>query len=564
MNKNNIRSFGIVVACIIVLNIVSAYAFFRLDLTSEKRYSISENTKKLMSRLDKDKKMHIRIYLDGDLNPGFLRLKKSVGEMLDEFKIYADNDFTYEFVNPSTASSQEERDKAYATLEKRGMKASVVYDKDDEGKAIQKVVFPWAEIYYEHDTIPVNLLENNPRFSGSQNLNNSIENLEFQLTDAIRVKTTKTINKVAFIEGHGEYPAELVYDASVAFSRYFQVDRGQLGTDPNVLKAYKAIVIANPQKPFTEQEKYIIDQYVMNGGRVLWLVNGVRLAEDSLSTVGVSPAIPLNVNLDDQLFKYGARIEPVLLQDMQCTQVPMNVARPGEAAKFEPMPWYYAPLLLASPEHPITRNLVEIRGTFASALDLNVSSSTKIKKTVLLVTSNATHAEMTPTRIDLSTMYNMDSKTYFNTGYAPVAAALEGQFASVFANRMIPDGIISDGKTITESKPTRMIVVSNADIIRNEVEGSGPAMQFLPLGYDRYTKQEYGNHDFILNSILYLADDDGWLQLRSREFKLRLLNKKVVVSGKKKWEIINVALPIVILLAFAFGYSAFRRKYYTR
>jgi len=564
MNKNNIRSFGLVVACIIVLNIVSAYAFFRLDLTSEKRYSISENTKKLMSGLDKNKKMHIRIYLDGDLNPGFLRLKKAVGEMLDEFKIYSDNDFTYEFVNPSTASSQEERDKAYAALEKRGMKASVVYDKDDEGKAIQKVVFPWAEIYYENDTMPVNLLENNPRFNGNQNLNNSIENLEFQLTDAIRVKTTKTINKVAFIEGHGEYPAELVYDASVAFSRYFEVDRGQLGTDPNVLKAYKAIVIANPQKPFTEQEKYIIDQYVMNGGRVLWLVNGVRLAEDSLSTVGVSPAIPLNVNLDDQLFKYGARIEPVLLQDMQCTQVPMNVARPGEAAKFEPMPWYYSPLLLASPEHPITRNLVEIRGTFASALDLNVSASTKIKKTVLLVTSNATHAEMTPTRIDLGSMYNMDSKTYFNTGYAPVAAALEGQFSSVFANRMIPEGIISDGKTITESKPTRMIVVSNADIIRNEVDGSGPTMQFLPLGYDRYTKQEYGNHDFILNSILYLADDDGWLQLRSREFKLRLLNKKVVVSGKKKWEIINVALPIVILLAFAFGYSTFRRKYYTR
>jgi ABC-2 type transport system permease protein len=564
MNKNNIRSFGIVVACIIVLNIVSAYAFFRLDLTSEKRYTISGNTKTLMAGLDKDKKMHIRIYLDGDLNPGFLRLKKSVGELLDEFKVYANNDFTYEFVNPSTASSQEERDKAYAALEKRGLKASVVYDKDDEGKAIQKVVFPWAEIYYEHDTMPVNLLENNPRFSGSQNLNNSIENLEFQLTDAIRVKTTKTINKVAFIEGHGEYPAELVYDASVAFSRYFQVDRGQLGTDPNVLKAYKAIVIANPQKPFTEQEKYIIDQYIMNGGRVLWLVNGVRLAEDSLSTIGVSPAIPLNVNLDDQLFKYGARIDPILLQDMQCTQVPMNVARPGEAAKFEPMPWYYSPLLLTSPEHPITRNLVEVRATFASALDLNVSESVKIKKTVLLVTSNATHAEKTPTRIDLSSMYDMDSKTYFNTGYAPVAAALEGQFTSVFANRMIPEGIISDGKTINESKPTRMIVVANADVIRNDVQGSGPSMQFLPLGYDRYTKQEYGNHDFILNSILYLADDDGWLQLRSREFKLRLLNKKVVVSGKKKWEIINVALPIAILLAFAFGYSAFRRKYYTR
>jgi len=562
MKKNNIRTFVIVIAGIILLNIISAYIFFRLDLTSEKRYTISANTKKLMAGLDK--KTHIKIYLDGDLNPGFLRLKKSTGELLDEFKVYASNDFTYEFINPSAASTEKARNENYLAMERRGMRAFTIFEKDDEGKSIQKVVFPWAEIIYGKDTIYANLLKNNPRLSGSDNLNVSIENLEFELTDAIRVKATKTITKIAFLEGHGELPAELVYDASDALSRYFQVDRGVLGNDPAILKDYKAIIIAKPRTPFTEKEKFIIDQYIMNGGRVMWLLDGVRMAMDSLSTVGVSPVIPLNVNLDDQLFKYGVRIAPVILQDMQCTQVPMNVARAGEAAKFEPMPWYYSPLLLASPKHPISRNLVEVKADFASALDLSVSESSNIKKTILLVTSNATHAEMTPSRIDLSTMYDMDNKTFFNVGYIPVAAAVEGIFPSVFTNRLVPEGILNINKIKTESLPTRMVFVANGSIIRNDIQGTGKEMQIIPMGYDRYTKQEYGNRSFILNSILYLADDDGWLQLRSREFKLRLLNKKEVVSGKKEWQIINVILPLLVLLLFALIYSIMRRKVYMR
>lgn len=562
MNKDNIRSFLLVLLGIVALNVISAYFFFRLDLTSEKRYSISENTKKLMSGLDK--KLHVRIYLDGDLNPGFLRLKKSTAELLDEFKVYANSDFTYDFVNPSAAKNQEAREKMYIQLEERGLKATVVYEKDEEGKSIQKVVFPWAEIYYDNDTVPVGLLKNNPHLSGSQNLNNSIENLEFELTDAIRIKTTETITKIAFLEGHGEYPAEMVYDASEAFSRYFQVDRGVLGDDPSVLDAYKAIVIANPQGPFTEKEKFIIDQYIMKGGRVMWLLDGVRMAMDSLSTLGVSPVIPLNVNLDDQLFKYGLRIAPVMLQDLQCTQVPMNVARQGEPSKFESMPWYYSPLLLASPEHPITRNLVEVKADFASAIDLSVSENANVKKTVLLVTSNATHVEITPSRIDLSTMYNMESKTYFKMGYIPVAASLEGRFPSVYTNRMTPEGIIQQGPILTESKPTRMVVVADADVIRNDVQGSGAEMQVLPMGYDRYSKQEYGNRSFILNSMLYLADDDGWLQLRSREFKLRLLNKKTVIIAKKQLQIFNVVLPLVLLLVFALVYGFIRKKLYSR
>ncbi|MBN1462223.1 MAG: gliding motility-associated ABC transporter substrate-binding protein GldG [Paludibacteraceae bacterium] len=561
MKNNSIRTFLIVIIGIVLLNTISAFLFFRLDLTSEKRYSISDNTKKMLSGLNN--KTHIKIYLDGDLNPGFLRLKKSTAELLDEFKVYASTDFSYEFINPSEANSAEARNKNYITMERRGMRAFTIYEKDDEGKAIQKVVFPWAEITYGKDTAFVNLLKNNPRLSGTENLNHSIENLEFELTDAIRIKAIKTTRKIAFLEGHNELPPEMVYDASVSLSKYFQVDRGALNNNPSILKEYQAIIIAKPETAFSEQEKFIIDQYIMNGGKVLWLLDGVRLAMDSLSTVGISPVIPLNINLDDQLFKYGVRIAPVLLQDMQCTQVPINVARPDEEAKFEPMPWYYSPLLLASPNHTISRNITEVKADFASALDLTVSQNSKVKKTILLVTSNATHVEMTPSRIDLNNMYDIDSKTYFNAGYIPIAAALEGVFPSVFTNRLVPEGIISNGEIKKESKPTRMIVVADGDIIRNDLQGDGENLQLLPMGFDRYAQREYGNRSFILNSILYLTDDEGWLQLRSREFKIRTLNKKVVVSEKKKWQLINVALPLILLLLFALIYTTMRRKVYT-
>lgn len=562
MKKKDIRSFLFVVLSIIALSVFSIYFFSRWDLTSEKRYSISDNTKKMLKDLNED--THVLIYLDGDLNSGFLRLKKATKELLDEFKVHAKKDFSYEFINPSAAISQEERNNKYAQLEARGLRASVVYDKDDEGKAIQKVVFPWIEIVYDADTIPVNLLKNNPRFSGSQNLNNSIESLEFELTDALRLKTIKDIKKIAFIEGHDEFETEFIHEASIALNRYFQIDRGRLGNDPSILDDYKAIIIAGPQTAFSEQEKFVIDQYIMKGGRVLWLLDGVRISMDSLSTQGSTPAIPLNVNLDDQLFKYGVRIVPVLLEDMQSIKIPMNVAREGDAPQFEAMPWYYSPLLLTSPEHPVTRNLMEVKADFASALDLSVSENPKINKRVLLVTSNATHATMTPAQIDLNTMYDMDSKTYFTRGYIPVAVALEGEFSSVFTNRLVPQGIVGNQKITTESKPTRMIVIADADIIRNDVQGYGQNAQILPLGLDRYTGQEYGNKKFILNAMLYLADDDGWLQLRAREFKLRLLNKKEVVAGKKMWQIINVVLPLILLLIFALVYTILRKRHYSK
>lgn len=548
----------LVLLVLVLVNVLAQFFFFRLDLTDDGRYSLSDNTKQLLSSLTA--KPRVTVYLDGDLNPGFLRLKKGTQELLEEMKVYAAEGLDYEFVNPAAASDADQRNQQFLALERKGLRGVSVFDKDEEGKAIRKVVFPWAQLVYRGDTVNVSLLEQDRSLSGNENLNNSIENLEFAFIDPLRIATQTKVEKIAFIEGHGEYPAPYVYDASRSLARYFQVDRGVLADDPHVLDAYRAIVIAGPQSAYSESDKFIIDQYIMRGGRVLWLIDGIRMAFDSLSTTGTSPAIPLDVNLSDQLFRYGVRILPVVLEDMQCIRVPVNVAEPGLPSKYEAMPFYYSPLLLASPESPVTKGINQVQATFASGLDINVSDNPQIAKSVLLVTSNASHAVQTPVRINMNDMYAMDSKTYFTQHYLPVAASLEGVFPSVFANRMVPDGVRTSGKPLQSSVRTRMVVVANSNIIRNDVTGDPAHPQFVEMGFDRYTNVLYGNRDFIVNAVLYLTDDEGWLNLRSREVPLRMLNKVEVLKGKRFWQVLNVLVPVLLLLLFAFLYGFWRRR----
>ncbi len=548
------------IVAIVVVYLVSEKYFFRLDLTSEKRYSISDNTKKLLKNLDDE--LTFKIYLDGDLNSGFLRLRKATREMLDEFNAYAGKNLKYEFINPSEASTAREREKQYEDLEKRGIRGTMVYEKDKEGKSIQKIVFPWMEISYKGKTRPVNLLKNLPGKSGEENLNISIQNLEFELTDIIRLLTTKEVLKVAFIEGHGELPEFFTYDISQTLSRYYQVDRGVIGDDPFILNPYAAIIIAAPQQKISEKDKYIIDQYIMHGGKVLWLVDGVKISLDSLSTHSETMGIALDVNLSDQLFKYGVRINPVLVQDVQSILIPVNVAGADEPAKFEPLPWYYSPLLLTSPEHPVTKNVTPVKTEFASSLDF-VGEELQVKKDILLVTSTGTHIQTMPSLVTMDIINVEKSGLYFDSRNAIVAASLEGIFPSVFTNRMIPEGIHTNEKMLVESKPTKMIVIADGDVIRNDVQGYGENATVLPLGFDRYMNQQFGNKDFILNAINYLTDDEGWMTLRSREIKLRLLNKPAIIGLRKFWQISDVLLPLIFLAIFGAVFYIVRKRKYT-
>lgn len=550
-----------VLMAVVALATLSFFVFFRIDLTSDGRYSISPQSKELMQSTSET--MNLTLYLDGDLNPGFQRLKKSTVELVDELDVFANKGIKFQVINPSEASSAQEREKKQGELAALGMTPTAIYERDNEGKAIQKIVFPWIKISYGSKTVYVNLLKNIRGVSGEENLNISIENLEFELTDGIRRAMKTTVSKIAFIEGHGELNEAETYDISKSLSRYFQIDRGIIANDASILQPYKAIIIARPTVPFTEKDKFIIDQYIMQGGNVLWLVDGVRIARENLSVNGLSPAMELDANLSDQLFKYGVRINANLLQDVQCAQIPVNIAPKGAKPQFESSPWFFAPLLLTSYQHPITKNITEVRSEFTSSLDI-VGENKEVRTALLLASSDNTHALATPATIDLGAMPNGTDKAYFNQAYLPVAVLLEGKFKSNFENRLAPEGLSGIRQVLAQSKPAKQIVVADGDIIRNETNGIASDSTTLPLGFDRYMNQQFGNREFIQNALLYLADDPKWLELRSRSLKLRLLNKQIISEQKLFWQITNIALPLLILVIVGLVYQNFRRRKYTK
>jgi ABC-2 type transport system permease protein len=539
---------------------VSGFSFFRIDLTSERRYSIADVTEQVIKKAESP--IEITFFLNGNLNPGFRLLRKSALEMLEEMSVYSPYGIHIEKINPSEAGNAEERNRTYAAIEAEGMTATAIYERTKDGKSAQTIIFPWMKITYGKRSINVNLLKNIKGNSGDENLNISIENLEFEIADAIRRLVNTEVRKIAFIEGHGELPEAETYDISRTLSSYFQIDRGTLGGDATVLNEYRAIIIARPQEKFSEADKYIIDQYIMNGGRVLWLLDAVQLDAAALSKSGMSPVMAQDLNLSDMLFKYGMRFEPVLLQDVQSAVIPVNIAPKGEQPQFEPAPWFYAPLLLTSPENAITKNITEVRGEFVSMLSTAGAGETQAE--VLLATSNNTHIVAAPAVINLSNMPDAADKNYFSHSYLPVAILLEGKFTSNFENRIKPKEIEHAFPFIKKSLPTSQIFVADGDIIRNETGGQAADSAALPLGYDRFMQLRFGNREFIQNAVLYLADEDNLLALRNRTFKLRLLNKQAVTEWRAAIQAVNLILPLMPLLLCWVLYKITSSKYKSR
>lgn len=535
--------------------------FVRIDLTSEKRFSIAEQSKTLMR--NQEKPIAITFYSGGNIDANFARLNNAAAELIDELNAFARTRIRYRFVNPSEADNDTERQKQYYALEQRGLRGMSVASRDADGRITQNIVFPWAEVACAGDTMAVCLLQPDGRRRGEEGINRAIENLEFEFTDAIRILGKQEVEKIAFIEGHGELTEEEVYAASEAFSRYFQIDRGVIGRNAAILSDYKAIIVAKPTQPFAEKDKYIIDQYIMNGGRVLWLIDGVQMQQDALTKGESTTLIPLDVNLQDQLFRYGVRIGNDVVQDMQCAYRPINVATPTEQPQFEPVPWFYEPLLLTSPNSSITRNLLQVKADFASTLDFTNNADNSVRKEILLITSNATHVSQTPCIVSLrQLMTDAQNENYWFTRYQPVAALLEGEFTSIFPSRSrpVPQEIENPLPHRDQSVPTRMLVVADGDIIRNELEQTAQGWRVLPLGYDRTTRQTFGNRDFLLNALLYLTEEEDWMSLRNRQFKLRLLNNAAVSANRRFWQTTNMLVPIVALLAAAGINFAVRRK----
>lgn len=524
---------------LVLANVLVQHRVVRWDMTDDKRYSLSEQTKTLLQQLTDH--VDVTLYLQGDLNSGFTRLRQATEELVGEMDVYARV--------PVRLSISDD------VLQ--GLMPTVIHERTRKGQTAQTTVYPYASVSYKGKSSVVSLLRNNRGLSGEENLNLSVENLEFAFVEALRGLTLTKVEKIAFLEGHDELPEENVYDLSQALSRYYQIDRGTLGTETGVLDEYKVVIIADPQRPFSDEDKYILDQYLMQGGHLLWVLNGVRFSSDNLSAQGTTPVMPLDLNVTDMLFRYGVRVNSVLVQDMQCLPVPVDVSADPENPNWQPMPWTYAPLLLTSQASPITRNLMQVSATMASSLDL-VGGEDGLHKEILLATSSASRITKTPAEVDLS--FSEDDAADYPYSYVPVAAVVEGVFSSLYAYQMPPEAIVSHTAMKKESVPTKQIVVAAGSVIRNEWQQGRP----VPLGYDRYTRTQFGNCDFLVNAVLYLADDSGWMSLRQKEVTMRLINDQRARDQRITAQVTSMVIPLMLLALTGGIVFGVRKQRYTK
>lgn len=533
--------------------------FFRWDLTAEKRYTLSDNTKSLLQGLDKE--LYFEIYLSGELPHGFVKLQKASIEMLEEFRNYSSVKISYSLINPDDITNPKKRKEYLEQLVNRGLQPTSLQQKTTDGSLKQKLIVPGIIVHDQEKETSVHLLKSVAGLSADQNLNYSIENLEFELTTAIRMLQNRKPKEIAFLTGHGELNEYQVADITASLLQRYEVRRIKAEQLSKENDRYKALVIAQPREEFSREDKYHVDQYIMNGGKVLWLIDEVVASMDSLQKQESTIAFFKPLNLEDQLFTYGVRINPDLLMDVQGQLIPVQTALPGEKPKFTPVPWYYSPLLVSPDKHPITRKLNVVKAEFANSIDF-VGENSKVKKEVLLTTSDFTRLEKTPKKVSLDIIQKKMTAADFPSGRKNVAVLLDGEFPSVFKNRAWSG--INRNTFKEESEPTKMIIVSDGDIIKNRVRGVGQNRQIEALGYDRYSRKTYGNRSFLLNCIDYLCDDNGWMSLRSREVKLRMLDKNKIRTERLFWQGINLILPLVILIVFGVVRFYLRRRKFAR
>ncbi len=546
------RTFIISLLGLVLLNIAAQFLFVRIDLTDDKRYLLSAPTQTMMRDLKQD--VHITLLLSGDLNAGFTRLQNATEEMLNELAIYGP--LSWETITPSTLS-QEEQQALQQALAQQGLNPTAIYERTQSGSQSQTIVYPFALVKINNKQTFVPLLQNNRGLSGAENLNHSIEGLEYTLMETIHTLAAPEMPRVAFIEGHGELPEQQTADIQMALSRYFDVYRGTITNEATCLDDFSAIIIADPQSPFSDKDKYILDQYIMHGGRVLWLVSGVRFSETILEEAGYTPAIPLDLNLTDMFFRYGVRINAHLVQDLQCLRIPVDVSQDPQMPQYQPMPWTFAPILLTSNASPITRNVMQVSATFASDISL-VGEGENQQREILLATGSASKLIPTPGEVNLMNLHINEQE--FQHQLVPVAASIEGIFPSSFAHRMLPEDVIDTRTKLTQSIPTKQVWVSCGTVISNDWQNGQP----LPVGYDRYSKVQFGNRDFLVNALLYLTDDTGFINLRQKTIPLRMLNEQRNAANLTMNQLISILLPLCLLAIVGIITIYTRKKKYAR
>jgi gliding-associated putative ABC transporter substrate-binding component GldG len=549
--RRDLLAFAAVLGGLLLFNFIAQRFFFRLDLTEEKRYTMSPATKTLLRDLKQP--VTITVYLTGDFPPAFRRLEQGVRETLTEFQVYGGANLNYIFIDPSAASTPAARDAFYQSLFKKGLKPTNL-GATENGKRVEKIIFPYAVVSVGGKDRNVLLLRGNQAAPADVRLNQSIEGLEYELASTIRTLVPALRKRIGVIEGHGELTNVQAGDMLGTWQQQYDVFRVTLSKVRD-LSALDAVVVAQPKTPYTEEEKFKLDQFITQGGRALFFVDALRVDLDSVSRNGVALATPYNLNLDDLLFKYGLRLNQNLLLDLNSGQIPLVTGMEGNKPKIEPMPWQLYPLINKFSAHPITRNLDAVYLKFTGNLD--TVKATGIRKTALLTTSRYTRVLPAPVPINFNDARLEPNPKLYQKGFQPVGYLLEGQFTSLFANRARPGTLQFQPEKSPNAKPSKILVMADGDFIRSEIDPkTGNPFR---LGFDRMANTEFANRELVLNATDYLLDETGLIAVRGKQITLRPLDKVKLAEERRRWQLLNIGAPLALLGLFG-AVRTWRRK----
>ncbi len=554
MGKHFISITGALVL-VVILNVVGNFLYTRFDLTEDKRYTLSEPTIAAVKQFDAP--VVVDILLEGTIPPEFSKLKAETVQLLKTFESYNQN-IQFNLINPLEDETNTQQ--TIADLQRIGLKPANVTI-EENGKVSQELVFPWAMVNYADKTVKVSLLKNKLGSNAEDRINNSVQQLEYAFADAFTKLTIKEKKRVAVIKGNGELDDVYIADYLTTIRDYYNIGAITLDsveTNPqkvlNQLKGFDLAIIAKPTEAFTDEEKFVLDQFVVNGGKSIWLIDQVAMEVDSIFKGGGSAlALPRDLNLKDFFFKYGVRINPVLVNDLYFTQIVLASGE-GNDSQYNPVPWYYNPMVFSRNNHAINTNIEAVRYQFANAMDILEND---YEKTVLLWSSPLSKTEGVPKQIGLNILDTPPNKELYTNGNQPLAVLIEGHFESTFKNRVKP---LKLQNTLESGSENKMIVISDGDVIKNQLRNGVP----LELGYDKWTNSSYGNKEFLVNCINYLLDDTGLINIRNKKVAIPLLDAEKVAEQKTKWQLINIGLPVIITMLLGIFFSFFRKRKFAR
>lgn len=563
--KSSIRkhsvSLAILVVGLILLNVLGNYVYKRFDLTQDKRFTLSEEAKEIIEPINSP--VIVDVFLKGNFPPEFQRLQSETEQLLDEFSAYNSN-IKFEFINPTEKGNEEFQ----SQFEKFGLTPAQV-SVTENGKQSTELVYPWALAHHDGKSVKIGLLKNQLGATSEERVNSSLQNLQYAFADGFKKLASQKSKKIAVLKGNGEYDDRYIADFFSTLKDYYFIapfTLDSVASHPEKtlkdLEGFDLIVAAQPTEAFSDSEKYILDQYIMNGGKSLWLLDATQMRTDTIS--GKTYALGTDLNLNDFFFKYGIRINPNLVKDVY--SAPIVLANGDEReSQYNRYPWFFSPLSSSANNHPIVSNIEAVKFDYASAID---TLPNNIKKTVLLSTSPISKIVGLPFPIDfdveipknLQVVNEGPNPNEYNAGEIPLAVLLEGNFTSAFKNRVKPLKLTGELKGIDDGKPSKMVVISDGDIIKNQMQGNRP----LELGFDKMTNQFYGNKEFLLNTVNYLLDDSGLINIRTRQIAVPFLDPQKTSEQRSKWQTLNLLLPLGLLALFGIAFTFYRKRKYTR